>query len=486
MNLTILHVSDLHRDPSNPISNNSLLDSLERDRARYRHEKPAISDPDLIVVSGDLIYGISAESKDPETELAQQYKQADDFLVKLAASFVEGNRERVIIVPGNHDVSLYHAVRSMKRCVFDPTQPSAKKILAGWLQQLSATNSLLRWSWKDLCFLEINDKNDYLARLKAFSVFYENFYGNTRKYELAPERQYHIFDYPKHQLAIAAFNSCWNNDPLNRQGIIHPDCIADATRELRKPQYADRIRVAVWHHNTSGPPMRTDYLDSAVLQVFIDGEFSLCLHGHQHKAQFIDERFQFGSNRKITVISAGTLCAGPKALPPGHARAYNLIEVDTSSLKARLHLRTMQNENFDQPIWAPGYFPSSMTSFVDFDVQPPHKSNHVKSTAVAAAEAFVRMRQFADAIPLLKPLASENPVARRLLFECYVNLDRTKELSEEFYPPSADAEIIHLADALWAENKRDVLRDMLASELVCASSNPAVLEVIKKYKTRLK
>src|ERR1022692_1797206 len=115
MKLTILHISDLHRDPSNPISNSSLLDSLERDRIRYRQEDPPIEGPDLVVISGDAIYGIPEDSKDPDRELAHQYEQAEDFLVKLSKSFVNGNRERIIIVPGNHDVSLYHTVLSMKK-----------------------------------------------------------------------------------------------------------------------------------------------------------------------------------------------------------------------------------------------------------------------------------------------------------------------------------------------------------------------------------
>jgi hypothetical protein len=39
MNVSILQISDLHRDPSNPISNQALLDSLENDRRRYAGEE---------------------------------------------------------------------------------------------------------------------------------------------------------------------------------------------------------------------------------------------------------------------------------------------------------------------------------------------------------------------------------------------------------------------------------------------------------------
>lgn len=484
MKFTILHISDLHRDPSNPISNSALLDSLERDRARYRSESPAIADPNLIIVSGDIIYGISSDEKNPDKELAKQYEQAEIFLAKLADAFVGGDRNKVIIVPGNHDVSFSHTMQSMKR--IDPTDPTAKRILQKWLENDASITSILRWSWKDLCFFEITDQSIYLSRLSAFSQFYERFYGNGVQFKLDPEQQYGLFDFPDLNVSVAALNSCTNNDPLNRQGLIHPDCIAGAANILRQSQYSNRIRMAVWHHNTSGPPSRTDYLDSAVLQVLIDSGFSIGFHGHQHKPQFIDERFQFGSNRKITLISAGTLCAGPKALPPGQARAYNLVEIDTQTFKATLHTRTMQNETFVQPIWAAGYFPSSMKSFVEFEVQRPVKVTVNPIVEIGKAEALVRTKKFSDAILLLKPLAKSAPTARRLLLECYVNLEMTKELSEEFYPPIADGEIIYVADALWAEKQKSKLQELLALEIVRECVNPAVTEIVSKYKERLK
>jgi hypothetical protein len=485
MKLTILHISDLHRDPSSPITNSSLLDSLERDRFRYRNEAASVGDPNLIIVSGDLIYGVAEDAKDPDHELAQQYAQAEDFLVKLAEAFVNGDRERVIIIPGNHDISLPHTLLSLKKLNFDPLDSSAKAILKGWLQQFSVPSSILRWSWKDLCFFEVVDRNAYSERLRAFATFYDRFYSPGRRYPMAGEHQFHIFDYPALQLSVAAFSSCWNNDPLNRQGMIHPDCIADAARELRKSKYSNRLRMAVWHHNTSGPPLANDYLDPAILQVLIDSNFSIGLHGHQHKAQIIDEKFQFGSNRKITVISAGTLCAGPNALPSGHARAYNLIEIDTQLMKAKLHTRAMQNPTFEQPIWAAGHLPSSMTSFVDFDIQAPQPTAGGAIIDLGSAEALVRNKQYVEAISLLKVLVATSPLARRLLLECYTSLDRTKDLIEDFYPPSADGEIVYVADALWVEGKRKELSKLIDSEIVRMSLNPAVVEVRTKYKDRL-
>jgi 3',5'-cyclic AMP phosphodiesterase CpdA len=65
MKLSILHISDLHRDPGNPIRNDVLLDSLENDRRHYwAEETPAVRLPDLIIVSGDIVQGIRPDAPD--------------------------------------------------------------------------------------------------------------------------------------------------------------------------------------------------------------------------------------------------------------------------------------------------------------------------------------------------------------------------------------------------------------------------------------
>ncbi|MBI2466703.1 MAG: hypothetical protein HYV62_02610 [Candidatus Rokubacteria bacterium] len=67
MKLSVLHISDLHRDPENPIRNDVLLDSLQNDRRHYTAEEtPAVQSPGVVIVSGDIIQGISAAEPDPE------------------------------------------------------------------------------------------------------------------------------------------------------------------------------------------------------------------------------------------------------------------------------------------------------------------------------------------------------------------------------------------------------------------------------------
>ena len=55
MKLSVLHISDLHRDPHNPIRNDVLLDSLENDRRHYSAEEaPPVRSPDLIIAQTQL------------------------------------------------------------------------------------------------------------------------------------------------------------------------------------------------------------------------------------------------------------------------------------------------------------------------------------------------------------------------------------------------------------------------------------------------
>jgi len=190
MKLSVLHISDLHRDPDNPIRNDVLLDSLENDRRHYAAEEiPAVRSPDLIIVSGDIIQGIRPDAPDPEKRLREQYQEALDYLGQLTDRFLGGDRNRVIVVPGNHDVSAYHFKKSLRRV---DILPDRKKDM---IMHLFSPDSLLRWSWSGFELYEIADQALYAQRLAAFAEFYATFYNGARTYDLDPARQIDIFDF---------------------------------------------------------------------------------------------------------------------------------------------------------------------------------------------------------------------------------------------------------------------------------------------------
>jgi hypothetical protein len=481
MKLSILHISDLHRDPSNPIRNDVLLDSLENDRRHYSTEEtPAIRAPELIIVSGDIIQGIRADAADPDKELSEQYAEALDFLGKLADRFVGGNRERVIVIPGNHDVSAYHFEKSLKRVDIVPE----KKIAL--VAKLFSTDSNLRWSWTGLELFEIADPAMYVRRLAAFAAFYTAFYGASRKYDLDPARHIDIFDFPEFGLCMAGFSSCHNNDLLNKQGAIHPACIADAGTCLRTRAYDGRLRIAVWHHNAEGLPMQSDYMDPDVIQNLIDRGFSLGFHGHQHRPQYLDTRFRHGVDRRISVISAGTLCGGASF---GHRRAYNILELDLEKRTGRLHVREMQNDNLTMPIWGRRPLPPNPSPYYDFSFDPPPEPAVHTDPATAAllkAQTLIDNKDYEAAATILRTVAASDELARPILLECYTKTKNPQALLEVFDPPASAPEAIHVMDALWSENKRERLSEVLALPIIANTADTAVIEIRNKYSGRLK
>src|ERR1700675_805806 len=105
MPVTILHLSDLHRDSGSRLTTTALLDSLRRDRTRYTTDEK-IARPDIAVVSGDIVYGVGPGEPGGEAKLARQYDEAFEFLAALADEFFGGDRERVVSVPATHEKAL--------------------------------------------------------------------------------------------------------------------------------------------------------------------------------------------------------------------------------------------------------------------------------------------------------------------------------------------------------------------------------------------
>jgi hypothetical protein len=232
MPFSLLHISDLHRDLSDEIGNNWLLDSLEKDFCKFNTQTPILLTPSLSIVSGDLVYGISPGAADGAKEIERQYAQAEEFLIGLADRFFEGDRERIVILPGNHDVCYEDVMMSAQKIGIPPSAEDRKQLVA----ELFRPNSRLRWSWGELCFYKIADEERYRNRLAQFGALYKSFYQGKRSFPLLPEQQHAVFDFPEHSLCIVALNSCYNNDPLRRAGAFHPTALTEACRALRQPQ----------------------------------------------------------------------------------------------------------------------------------------------------------------------------------------------------------------------------------------------------------
>src|SRR5216683_6964714 len=301
MRFSILHISDLHRDLTDEVGNPWLLESFAEDFEQFDLGDPAILLPTLCIVSGDLIYGVGPKSANAADEMERQYAQAEEFLVGLANKFFDGERERIMLLPGNHDVCYSDVMASVQRIEVPPDTLERKILAAEFLKP----HTLLRWSWDELCFFRITEEIQYQKRFRYFTAAYESFYEGKRTFSSDPERQYDVFDFPDLGFSVITLNSCYCNDPLRRAGAFHPTALTEALQSLRAPARTGWLTAAAWHHNLIGGPSQDDYLDIELLQILIDAGVSLGFHGHQHLAECVEERYRIGPKpRKMTIISA--------------------------------------------------------------------------------------------------------------------------------------------------------------------------------------
>lgn len=447
MRFSILHISDLHRDLKDELANGPLLQSLLWDIERCRQQEPGIPPPALCIVSGDLIFGVSPKHPAPAAELDRQYAQALEFLIALADACFEGDRERIVLIPGNHDVS-YPAVIASATALQIPTSAEEKKVLT---DELWAPNTLLRWSWAELCFYRIDDTSLYEQRLAGFAHAYSEFYRGKRTFSLTPEDQFQLFDYPSFGLSIAALNSCHRNDPLRRAGRFHPSALSSACAELRRPERAGWLLAATWHHSVGGNASQNDFLDHGAIQYLIDSGVSIGFHGHQHADDCVDERYRLGPDqRKMTLISASTLCAEQANLKPGIPRGYNLIQVDTENWIGRVNSRRMVNSDFLLPVWGPGQFIATGMSYVDFALSKPFSVRPLNldtALVLEQADSLLVKGQWEAALATLAQIP-DNPLARTFAIHALQELGVDSETVRILWPPSTNEEIVMVGAAL--------------------------------------
>jgi len=483
MRFSILHISDLHRDLKDEIPNKWLLDSLSRDFEQFDKQDPKILKPSICIVSGDLVYGIAPYLENADKELKHQYSQVEEFLVELSDRFFCGNRECVVILPGNHDVCFNDLMMSLQKIEI-PDESEKKKQL---VTELFKPNSKIRWSWSDLCFFKIIDNTKYNERFHYFATMYEHFYQNRRKFPLAADEQLQVFDFPHFSFCIVTLNSCHNNDPFHTAGAFHPNALTNACREIQKTERLGWIAAAAWHHNIVGGAMKNDYMDPEFIQPLIDAGVSLGFHGHQNISDCFDERYRLGPNsRKMTIISASTLCDDPKNLVPGVPRSYNIIEIDTKDWSGRLHQRQMVNYQFNMPTWGPGHFILTNSSFFDFKICPPLKTRPVQldlQLALERADKCIGSQQWLEALAVLETI-KEDPIARTLLVRALEELGDRRRTIATLWPPLTNREAVTLGGAVLECGSQKEAADFIQLNFVSSSKDASVREILKRVGER--
>jgi hypothetical protein len=409
---------------------------------------PTISVPEAIVVSGDLIRGVPLKAANYADELSKQYAVAEEFLDNLVKRFLSGDRSRVVIIPGNHDVDWNTAFNSMQPIEAKDFPPNLSSVLYH-------ENSNYRWDWETLTLYRIADPAMYALRLESFWKFFERFYaGVGGLYKVKARTDANLFLLCDNRIGVAAFNSCHGNDCFAFHGMIRKEVIAKSHLELNDSGKVFDLLMAVWHHNIEGPPYRSDYMDADIVRGMIGRGFRLGLYGHQHKAQVTPHQIWLPDRERMAVVSAGSLCAGHRELPTGVFRQYNILEINDTFTSVRVHVRTMAVSN----LFSRGRLVDlGDKSFADLDWVLPRNAvgGSVDTKAarlsiiVGEAELAAKTGNPARAVELLRPL--ELPAAsyeRQLFVTAAHSCDNWAAIIEKTDPPATIEELVYRVESL--------------------------------------
>lgn len=445
---SILHISDLHRSPRDPITNDELISALVGDRDRYIHEDPAVPAPEAIVVSGDIIQGVPLDTADFEAELDRQYAAAAEFLDELVSRFLDGDRSRLILIPGNHDIdwnTAFAALEPVERKDFPPSLATS----------IYGENSEYRWDWKSLTLYRIADPSLYARRLEAFWIFFERFYaGVSGLLKVEPKSDANLFSLCDGRIGLAAYNSCHGNDCFAFHGLIRKEAVARSHLELNDTGVPFNLRIAVWHHSIEGPPYRTDYMDVDIVRGMIGRGFRLGLYGHQHKAQITPHQVWLPDRERMAVVSAGSLCAGAYELPIGVHRQYNVLEIAPDFQSVRVHVRAMAVAN----LFSRGHLMDfGGASFADLDWKPPRNAAGISIDADAArtrqaieqAETAAKAGDPARSVEFLEDLSlPPGSYQRELILTAATDAQDWRVVINVTNPPASIQELIQRVEAL--------------------------------------
>lgn len=460
---TILHISDLHRSPDDPIENESLIGALLTDRDNYLIESPQVRTPDAAIVSGDIIHGASLNDPNYEQKIKKQYEVAHDFLSQLAERFFDGNRSKIVIVPGNHDVCWNKAKQSMIEL---NTQEIPSKIGPS----LFKADSKYRWCWSSRKVYRVENEALYNSRLDAYWNFIENFYaGVDLPHPIVRNRGYNLFELDNGRIVVAALESLHGNDCFCYQGSIERRVLSQCNLYIRDLKTTPILKVATWHHSFQGPPDRDDYMDASLVQEMVGGGFRLGFHGHQHQADASAYSVYLPNQYSMAISSTGSLCAGSKELPKGTNREYNIVVISDDYKSASIHVREMlQGNHFGKSgrgmFRMDGYVKLTwdLPALVSKSGESAQKS--FDNQLIIQAESAFKSSEFSTAISILESLAKPIPnYAKKLLIDSAKEAYRWDLIISTIKPPYSLDDCVALFTAYMETNEFNLAADLLNS-----------------------
>ncbi|HET7831410.1 MAG TPA: metallophosphoesterase [Gallionella sp.] len=305
--LTWLHISDIHFHPKtewrDSASRSALLNHLKNIFLKNESLRP-----DLIFCTGDIAFG-----EHSLMSLSSQYSQAktffDDLLSACGSTCMPLPKERLFVVPGNHDVN--------RKSI----NTDAQSTLTTWATQANDHVNNINQRFND----RTTEFKDAIKRLDEYAQFVKDYLPHQHD---ADGRHHYasISDINNLKVGIAGFNSAWTcaGSEDDRNIWLAANWQFDRAQQVLKD--AD-IRIGLMHHPV-------DWLNSADRNITthrIASDYDFWLHGHSHNAWITPVQSHI-------IVAAGAIGA-----QTSEEFGINLASIDLAALKGVIHLHNKKS-----------------------------------------------------------------------------------------------------------------------------------------------
>lgn len=308
--LNWIHLSDLHFKLSTAFENHNrkkVLDALWVDIRKQIEQKGL--QPDLVFFTGDVA----------DKGASNEYDLAIEHFFQPLLSTTKVSREKLFIVPGNHDVDR------------QKIKYSHNQILRGCLGSRDKINQFLSADEecaRKLCF----------EKFLGYQYFVNELYDGTFTFD---ENNYcfsHQIKYGNFTIGIAGLNTAWMSGVIKDDegkvsdkgnlflGEMHLDRVLQATADCD-------LRIALLHHPKDFFDDRTERLTWQQLR----SESQIVLSGHLHSPSINIER-SFGDS--TINIPSGTVYQNRDYL-----NGYNLVSLDLRTGDSAVYFRVYDSKH---------------------------------------------------------------------------------------------------------------------------------------------
>ncbi len=293
----VLHLSDFHFSPRRAWDQDPVLAAL----ARYVAGLVAAGlRPDLVAITGDVA----------DRGTAAEYALAARWLRDHLLPVVELGAERLLLVPGNHDVDRGGVGRIAQAAQAELLRAESQDAIAAVL-------------------LDPQERAPLLRRHEAWAAFVRELgapRGDDRPWW---SQRFTIGGLQVHVAGLASTWVSWCDDDKGRLLIGRAQL-----HQVLAPREPCDVSLALVHHPW-------DYLadfDAFEVREAVQRRCDVLLRGHLHKG---DAAARLRPDGSAIELAAGACWGGST-----HPHAYHLVELEPAATRARVHLRTWDGHDW--------------------------------------------------------------------------------------------------------------------------------------------